>query len=135
MQTPSSHERPPFLGAYGSFAAALWQNKKGSVLLVYMRKWSMGVLRMMRCNERIRMQQSRASGAVNLLKYGRFCGPCSLLGPCGVLGASPGGPRGVPAVFPAVPGGSRDSPGILGILCMRTILHYNSIIYFSNKIT
>ena len=33
------------------------------------------IAKKMCCNKRIRLHRSRDSGAVNLLRYGRFCGP------------------------------------------------------------
>ena len=56
----------------------------------------------------LRTQQSRASGAVYLLRYDGFCGPWESLG---VLGASLGGPRGVPGGPRRVPGSPRGVPG------------------------
>ena len=69
-------------------------------------------------NEQVRTQQSRASGAVNLLRYGRFC---VSVGPWVVLGASLGGPRGVPRGPQRSQGGSGDVPGIPGIFLTRII--------------
>ena len=64
--------------------SAMWPSKNGSILAVYIIKRMTGVLGAMRCNEQIRMQHSRASGSINLLSYGRFCG-LPLLVPQGVL--------------------------------------------------
>ena len=44
------------------------ETKRGSFPVVYMIKQSRGVLEMMRCNKWIRMHQSRASGAIHLLR-------------------------------------------------------------------
>ena len=69
-------------------------------------------------NKQARTQQSKASGAVYLLIYCRFCGPWGSLG---VLGASlgvPGCPRGVPVGSQerplGVPGECPEVPGALG---------------------
>ena len=69
-------------------------------------------------NEQVRTQQLRASGAVNLSRYDRFCVPG---GPRMVLGASLGGPRGVPRSPQRSQGGSRDALGIPGIFLTRII--------------
>ena len=50
-------------------------SNKGSVLNVYRIKRSRGVLGIMRCNERIRMQQAGASGALHVVRYRFLFGP------------------------------------------------------------
>ena len=47
--------------------------KRGSVLILYIIKRSREVLEMKRCNERMRMQQSRACGAVNVSAIAKSC--------------------------------------------------------------
>ena len=84
-------------------------------------KQSRGVVRAMGCNTQVRTQQSRASGAGNLSRYGCFCGTnISAItsrgtwgvprGSPGSPGESPGGPRGIPRGYPAGPGGSPEGP-------------------------
>ena len=96
---------------------------------------------MMGPDKQVQTQQSRASGAGNLMRYDNFCGPLEFLG---VIGASLVVPRGVPRGsqgrprgsqgralgsqghpwwsqgcdhgIPGIPGGSRYVPGIPGIL-------------------
>ena len=55
------------------------------------------------------MQQSKDSGAVNLLRYGRSCGP---RGSPGAPGRSKGGPRGVPGASPSGPRRSQEAQGL-----------------------
>ena len=67
--------------------------RKYSVLAVYTTKRSRGVLGAVRCNARIRKGQSRASGAVNLFRYGRFVSPWGSPGDCwGMPAGSQEGP-------------------------------------------
>ena len=80
--------------------------RKRYVIVAYMIKRSRRVLGVMRCNERIRMQQSQASGAVSLWRHGHLSG-------------SPEGPWGVPRRSQEFPGGPRDAPGIPGLLFTR----------------
>ena len=103
----------PFLRAWGSPGAVLWPNKRGSVLVVYMIKRSGGILGMMRCNERIRMQQSRATAAVNLLRYGCLFG--QRWSP-GIPWRSQGRPPELRVAGPGGPGIPRGSAYVLGFL-------------------
>ena len=75
--------------------------KRVSVEEVYMTKRSRGVLGVMRCNERIRMKQSRASCAANVLSDGCFRGPR--------------GSWGVPRGHQEVPGAQGISQGSFSI--------------------
>ena len=83
-------------------------------------------------NKQVRTQQSRASGAVCLWSYGRFCGPRGGLvvpsGPQGSQGSprgSHGRARGSPGLqgraqgIPAIPGGSGDVLGVPGMLFIK----------------
>ena len=64
----------------------------------------------MRCNERIRIHQSRASDAVNLLRCGCCCRPWGSPGSQGIPGASLGSPRGVLVGSPEAPWGLEGLP-------------------------
>ena len=77
LRTPT--RRYPGTGGYLFLilAAFLWTKRSGRVL------------RAMGRSKQVRTQQSRASGAVNLSRYGRFCCPG---GSPGVPGRSPKGP-------------------------------------------
>ena len=87
---------------------AMWPSKKGSVLNVYVIKRSREVLGMMRCNNIFRMQQSKASSAIIVLRYCHFFFSVGGAGRSWeVQGPSLGGPRGVP-------GGPRRSRWALG---------------------
>ena len=97
---------PPWDGPRPIFPmlAAFWKTKRSG-----------RVLRAMGPNKQVRTQQSRASGAVDFLRYDRFCGPWRSPGVPGASSGSlrgvPGGPRGVPGGPRCVPGGARGVPG------------------------
>ena len=71
---------------------------------LFLDKRSGGVLQAMGPNKQVRTQQSRASGAVYLRRYDRFCGPWESLG---VLGASLVGSQGRPSGSQGRPRGSQ----------------------------
>ena len=104
-------------------------------------KRSRGLVGAMRCNKRIRVQQSTASGAVNVLKYGLLCGPWGSLevpgaspGVPGACTGSQGRPRGAQGRAQEVPGGAGDSQVIPGIVFIRNIPEHSSIMWFHNAI-
>ena len=92
----------PGLGIKGSHCSLMARPgcQNGSVLRVYLTKWSRGVLGEICCNERVRMQKSKSSGAVNLWKYCCFYG---------MGGGATGRRQGGPGRFQ----GPRRLPGLL----------------------